>query len=471
MTGGSDPKRACQRFTWPNRFFPYQLDGIGAIISHDHLLLADDMGLGKTIQMIAALRIMLASGTIHDVLVLVPASLMLQWRKELRLWAPEIRVSTVHGSPVERNWQWRVPASIFLTSYHSFAQDFSGRKRSLMSERVWDAVVLDEAQKIKNADTVISCKCKQILRKRAYALTGTPLENKINDLISILNFLQAKLENPNGSDQTNDSPSIRAIHDRVQLRRKKMDVLPQLPPKMVHDIHLELTGMQERAYIRAETEGIMALRNRPKILITHILALILRLKQICNACPETGRSAKFSDLMNRLSQIVSAGHRAIVFSQFTDDVFGCYALADVLKHFNPLVFTGGQSIQQRADVIRRFKDQRDHEVLILSLRAGGLGLNLQDASYVFHMDRWWNPAVESQAEDRAHRLGQTVPVNVYRYITSNTIEERIDLIIQKKRHLFREIVDDVSIDLSGLFSRAELLSILGLEDPEKPGRA
>lgn len=456
-------------FRWPFTFFPYQLEGIRAILSHDCLLLADDMGLGKTIQMIAALRIMYRQDKLESVLIIVPASLVRQWQQALRQWAPEMRLSTVYGPSNDRTWQWRVPAQFFLTSYETFRQDFSGRRHSVLSSRVWDAVVLDEAQKIKNRETVISEKCKLIKRKRAYALTGTPLENNVDDLYSILQFLSLDPEvvqarHSEGESVKTYRPRVTAVHDQVQLRRKKIEVLPQLPPKIVHDVPLDLLQQQRNAYIHAEKEGLMKLRNQRIIRITHVFALIMRLKQICNACPESGVSAKFFDLKQRMRQLRETGHRAIVFSQFTDADFGCHAIAVALKRFNPLVFTGAQSASQKTETIKRFKTNKDHGVLILSLRAGGLGLNLQDASYIFHIDRWWNPAVETQAEDRSHRLGQTVPVNVYRYLIADSIEQRINEILQEKRLLFKRVVDDVSLDLKKVLTRKDLLKVIGLDD-------
>ncbi len=448
---------------WPGQFFPFQIDGIAAIVTQRVLLLADDMGLGKTVQMIAALRIMLERRMIANALIIVPSGLVRQWQRELRLWAPGHRVSTVNGPPMERVWQWRVPASLFLTGYETFRQDFSGNRRTVMSNREWDVVVLDEAQKIKNRDTDISFRCMQIYRQRAYALTGTPLENHIDELHTILNFL-APLTPPTSANAAAQPPRITAVHERVQLRRKKQDVLKQLPPKSTHDVFLELTTRQKRSYVTAEKDGLMRLRNQTVIPITHILALIMRLKQICNACPETGHSAKFRDLEDRVGQLTANGHRAIIFSQFCDDHFGCHAIAKVLKKYNPLVYTGACSASAKDEIVRRFKTMHEHGVLILSLRAGGLGLNLQDADYVFHVDRWWNPAVENQAEDRSHRMGQTMPVHVYRYLIADSIEERINDILCEKRELFRSIVDDVSLDMRKVFNRKELLKLIGLEE-------
>jgi SNF2 family DNA or RNA helicase len=196
-----------------------------------------------------------------------------------------------------------------------------------------------------------------------------------------------------------------------------------------------------------------------------VLELIIRLKQICNADPLTGASAKLDDIAGRLAVLVAQGHRALVFSQFTGGDFGVGRAARHLRGFNPLVYVGGMSARERDAVIQEFRANRRHQVLILSLRAGGFGLNLQDASYVFHLDRWWNPATERQAEDRTHRIGQTVPVTVFRYTALNTIEERIEQVLAQRQKLFDEVVDDVSVDLSSALSAEELFGLFGLNPP------
>ena len=161
--------------------------------------------------------------------------------------------------------------------------------------------------------------------------------------------------------------------------------------------------------------------------------------------------------------LADQGHKALVFSQYTSDTAGVAAAASYLRDFNPLVITGDVPLPDRPAIIERFKNNEEHQALIISLRAGGLGLNLQEASYVFHLDRWWNPAVERQAEDRSHRMGQTAKVNVIKYSCTDTIEERIDAILARKQDLFDRLVDDVSMDLSSRLSREELFGLFGLE--------
>jgi len=450
---------------WPGTLFEYQIEGVKTLLARDALLLADDMGLGKTIQAIGALRILFLQRRIESCLLIVPASLVGQWRKEIHYWSPELRISTIRGTTAERTWQWSTPAHIYLTSYETFRSDCTDHVQSPPRRRVWDVVILDEAQKIKNRDVEISRKCKLLLRMRAWALTGTPLENREDDLASILEFV-SPLKEGELPPRLKPGIELKQIHNSLQLRRKKQDVLPQLPPKIVSEISLSMNSTQREYYDRAEKEGIIQLKESGEsIRIENILELIMKLKQICNFCPIDGVSTKFDDVLERLNIITAEGYRALIFSQFTDSQYGANAIASRLESFNPLLYTGDYSPIQRDSIIKTFKENRDHKVLILSLRAGGQGLNLQDASYVFHFDRWWNPAVEHQAEARSHRLGQTVPVHVYKYIIEDTIEERIEKLLKEKQLLFDELVDSVSIDLKSKLSSEEIFGLFGLTPP------
>jgi SNF2 family DNA or RNA helicase len=452
---------------WPAPLFGYQLDGVRALLARDALLLADDLGLGKTVQAIAALRVLLLQHQIEASLIVVPAGLVDQWRQALRQWAPELRFSTVRGSAQDRAWQWLTPAHVYLTSYDTLREDLSAdNPQAPPRRRTWDVVVIDEAQRIKNRETRTSRACKALLRRRAWALTGTPLENSVDELASVLEFVMPH-HGPGGGERLFPGPDLLARHQTLQLRRRKGDVLPHLPPKINAQLVVVLGPSQRAAYERAERDGVYQLREQgERVRIENVLALITRLKQICNFDPASGQSAKLADLRERLLTLRSEGHRALVFSQFTDVTFGARALAEQLPDFHPILYTGDVVPAQRDALVQAFKQDPARQIMILSLRAGGLGLNLQDASYVFHFDRWWNPAVERQAEDRSHRLGQTYPVHVYAYVCADTIEERIASLLQRKQLLFDELIDGVSLDLSTVLTSDELFGLFGLAAAE-----
>ncbi len=446
---------------WPGELMPFQRDGVEALVTMENLLLSDDMGLGKTVQAIAALRILKARGDLSSALVVAPAGVLDQWRREIERWAPDLSAIIMRGSPDDRIWQWRARKDVHLVSYDVLRMD-AGVLRDLGPvRRSWDAVVLDEAQKIKNRNPT-SAAAKDLQRVRSWALTGTPLENDLDELASIMEFVDHDASR--GEVRLRADASLLERHRELQLRRRKADVLGDLPAKLESKLRIPLEPQQRKSYDQAEHEGVVYLRSLGRdVTITHVLELITRLKQICNADPRTGASSKLGDIHDRLSKLSAQGHKALIFSQYAGDTAGVAAAAHHLKDFHPLCLTGATPPGERMDLIETFKQNGRHKALIISLRAGGVGLNLQEASYVFHLDRWWNPAVERQAEDRSHRMGQTVKVNVIKYTCENTIEERIDSILERKQALFDELIDDVSLDLATRLSREELMGLFGLD--------
>ena len=350
---------------WSRPLFPYQRIGIRALAENPELLLADEMGLGKTIQAIGALRCLFASGEVCAALVVAPAGLVLQWRRELKEWAPELRMFTVVGAAAARPFMWRAEAHVFIASYETVRADLGP---GALLRREWDIVVIDEAQRIKNPESEIARAVKRLPRRRSWALSGTPLENRLDDLISILDFVA-----PGRFDPGAFARGLRRLLGEVQLRRRKADVLLDLPPKLSVEVPIYLEDRQRAAYERAEREGIVRLAALGvELRISHVLELILRLKQICNFCPETGASAKLADLRERVAQVVANGERALIFSQFSSETFGVKRLDDELAQYQPLVISGDLTPEERAEVVSRFERDRSHKLLLLSLRAGGM---------------------------------------------------------------------------------------------------
>jgi len=257
----------------------------------------------------------------------------------------------------------------------------------------------------------------------------------------------------------------RTIGDYV-LRRTKEQVLKDLPPKLIHDESLELTPEQRESYRMAEEEGVLRLTELGQsITIRHVFELVLRLKQICNFDPAGGASSKFERLDADLEEIAESGRKAIVFSQWVGSL---RRLADRLERFGPLEYHGGVPHGRRDAVIERFRNDPSRHILLMSYGTGSVGLNLQFVNYVFLFDRWWNPAVEDQAIDRAHRIGVDGPVNVTRFLMLDTIEERIDRILQEKRELFDAIFSGTEGRRRLGLTQEEIFGLFQLKCPAGP---
>ena len=247
------------------------------------------------------------------------------------------------------------------------------------------------------------------------------------------------------------------------LRRRKKDALPDLPEKVHEEIWLDLKEKQREHYDLAERKGVINLNELgDRVTVQHVLALITKLKQICNLDPVSKEGCKLEYLEEQLEELTEVGDKALVYSQYP-----MKTLAQIearLSRFNPLLYHGTLPGKVRDKIVEDFQEKDDHQVLLMSVKAGGLGLTLTRANYVFHFDRWWNPATATQAEDRTHRIGQTKTVFVISLFTVGTIEERIQQILERKRHLFDEIVDDLSMtDLKKVMTEEELFGLFNLK--------
>jgi SNF2 family DNA or RNA helicase len=411
--------------------FPYQLEGIAFLMPRHAALLADEMGLGKTAQAILSLRLLFHQGQIRQALLICPKPLMHNWARELKLWAPDLPFETFGGDAEQRRATWFVSnCPLKLINYETLTRDAD----HAADPRVYfDAVVLDEAQRIKNKDSKTAQTVRSIRRGRSWALSGTPVENSPDDLVNLFAFLDPDRIPP-------DTPPKRLpqyTSDCI-LRRTKDLVQSDMPPKTYRDLEVDLTPAQRQAYSLAEEEGVIHLNELGEtISVQHVFQLVMRLKQICNFDPRTGESAKLEQLLTDMEEVAASGRKAIVFSQWVEPL---EILAKALEPYGPLQYHGRIPQAERTPILDRFKADPDRHVLLMSYGTGSVGLNLQFTNYVFLFDRWWNPAIEDQAINRAHRIGQKHPVTVTRFLAGDTIEQRIAMILDAKRKVFNDLL-------------------------------
>ena len=411
--------------------YPYQIHGIAFLMPRDAALLADEMGLGKTIQVILALRLLFHAGIIRRALVVCPKPLVVNWTRELRTWAADLPFEIIGGDTDTRRAAWRVSnCPLKLVNYELLTRDAD----EVADERVrFDVVVLDEAQRIKSRDSKTARAARGLNRTRSWAMTGTPVENRIDDLINIFEFVD-----PGRIPPETPAKLLPELTRDCILRRTKEQAAPDMPPRVYRDAYPELTPEQREAYTLAEKEGVVHLNALgTTITVQHVFELVMRLKQICNFDPLTGRSAKLEQLQSDVAEVAESGRKAIVFSQWVEPL---ETIAEALREFGPLLYHGKVPHKERQPILDLFKRDPKKHVLLMSYGTGSVGLNLQFTNYVFLFDRWWNPAVEDQAINRAHRLGQKEPVFITRFVTPQTIEGRIAEVLEKKRELFNELI-------------------------------
>ena len=423
-------------------------------------ILADDMGLGKTLQTIAFLSSQVQADT--SVLILAPSGLIYNWADEFQKFAPDLDVAVVHGLKSHRESILAENHQIYVTSYATFRQD-----SEIYRDLSFDFLFLDEAQVMKNAQTKIAQSLRRFVVPSVFALSGTPIENHLGELWSIFQIVLPGLLPAKKEFMKLSIERVAQFIKPFVMRRKKEEVLTELPDliEVVYKNELEdqqkaiylaqLQQMQERLGQVSDSEFQ---RNR-----VEILTGLMRLRQICDTPAlfmedYQGESGKLDSLRDLLVQIAEAGHRVLIFSQFR-------GMLDRIEQELPdlgltsFKITGSTPSQERQEMTKAF-NQGERDVFLISLKAGGVGLNLTGADTVILVDLWWNPAVESQAIGRAHRMGQEQAVEVYRLVTRGTIEEKIQELQEKKKNLVSEILDGT--ESRGSLSLAEIREILGI---------
>ncbi|MCY9027169.1 DEAD/DEAH box helicase, partial [Priestia megaterium] len=438
-------------FKWFKSLAHYSLGGV----------LADDMGLGKTLQSIAYI---LSEKELDEdssaFLIVVPASLIYNWRNELEKFAPNLTVQTITGTPSEREEKLKRTADVWITSYPTLRQDID-----LYQHLHFHALILDEAQSIKNHTTKTAVAVRTISAKKRFALSGTPIENSLDELWSIFQTILPGLFPGLRQFKNMSSEQVSRIVRPFLLRRVKKDVLKELPDK-IETTHLsELTKEQKELYVgyleqlKSSLAGEDFNKNRMKI-----LAGLTRLRQIC--CHPSlfvenyeGDSSKLEQLLEITRNAIANGKRLLIFSQFTSML---HIIREELQKENLSYFylDGQTPSKERVEMADRFNNGKQ-DIFLISLKAGGTGLNLTGADTVILYDLWWNPAIEEQAAGRAHRIGQKNVVQVIKLISQGTIEEKIYGLQQKKKELIEQVIQPGETMLSSL-TEEELRELLSM---------
>ena len=462
---------------------PYQRNGYTWLNYMDELgfgaCLADDMGLGKTVQVLAYLEKLRRKDAGAKVLLIVPASLLDNWQKEAEKFAPEMDLMILHGktAPALEEQLKQEQAFLTITTYGMAA------RMELLQQTSWDCLILDEAQAIKNPTTKQTRAVKKIPARMRIAMTGTPIENDLTNLWSLFDFLNKGLlgsstefrdycrkldANPEGYQK------LKAMVSPFMLRRVKTDkkIIADLPEKVESIDYVSLSKKQVVLYRKAvadmqkkveDSEGI----ERKGI----VLSTITKLKQICNHPDQyLGQteyaekdSGKLAMLREICSTIYEKRERVIVFTQFKE-ITEC--LAEFLEGVfgtKGYVLHGGTPVKQRGKIVEAFQGEKYVPFLVISVKAGGTGLNLTKANHVIHFDRWWNPAVENQATDRAFRIGQKKNVIVHKLVCKGTVEEKIDAMIQSKTELAENVIGSGTENWITELSNEELMNMLRLD--------
>lgn len=445
---------------------PYQVKGVSWLTFLNQFglgaCLADDMGLGKTIQVIALLLYERnnGNGNVGPTLVVCPMSVVGNWYKEVERFAPSLKVMVHHGAErLTRSFKKEAQEYDMVITTYALAY----RDERYISEVEWERIILDEAQNIKNPAAKQTQAIKRLSAQHKVALTGTPVENRLSELWSIMDFLNKGYLGSQKGFKTKFSTPIERRHDAERaetlkvliqpfvLRRLKTDksIIKDLPEKVEMKVFCHLTKEQATLYEAVVQEMLDQIEESEGIQRKGlVLSTLMKLKQVCNhpaqflhdksAIPD--RSGKLTRLKEMLEEALSEGDKALIFTQFREMGGMLHAYLQGELDCETLFLHGGTRKKKRDTMIERFQSERGPPLFVLSLKAGGLGLNLTQANHVFHFDRWWNPAVENQATDRAFRIGQEKNVFVHKFVCIGTLEERIDQLIEQKKELADRIV-------------------------------
>ncbi len=462
---------------------PYQSKGVHWLWMLYHLklggCLADDMGLGKTIQVLSLLLAIKESSSENKPhLLVVPASLLGNWQREAERFAPSLKIAIAHSSVKSDGF---AGVDLVITTY-AFVHRWEH-----LREMQWDLVILDEAQAIKNPSSRQAQAVKNLKSQVRLALTGTPVENRLGDLWSLFDFVSpglmgsskefssfAKKAGKERADQTRFITAIRKLTQPYILRRLKSDksIISDLPDKTEMKTYCSLTKEQIQLYQGEVGDLIKKLETTDRMQRRGlILSSLMRLKQICNHPAQAQGFGEYkeesSGKMIRLAEICETiaekQERVLIFTQFTEIIPALHSFLTKIFGREGLILHGGTPIGKRTALVETFQQNQGPPFFILSLKAGGTGLTLTKATHVIHFDRWWNPAVENQATDRAYRIGQKHPVLVHQFICQGTVEEKIDALIDSKKNLSKELLENTGDILLTELSNEQVVQMVSLD--------
>lgn len=435
----------------------YQVTGVNYLLSLSEMnfggILADEMGLGKTIQVITFLLYKENNRS----LVVTPTSLIYNWKEELEKFAPSLNVGVIHGSKSARNkiLDNKDDYDVLLTTYGTIKNDIEFYKNE-----IFDYCIIDEAQNIKNPKSQNTKIIKEINAKVKFALTGTPIENSLIELWSIFDFImpgylfdEKKFKKKFVNRSEKEIDELKSLINPFILRRLKRDVITELPEKIEKKYYVPMTSEQKLAYKNYMKEVKLKLKTGEDDNIT-IFSYLTRLRQICQDPilvnkDYTGDSGKLNVALEIIEEVIEDNKKMLVFSQFTSVLKKIEEELNIRKIRNKYL-DGSTSAKERIKLVSEFNESKEPEIFLISLKAGGTGLNLTSAKFVMHMDPWWNPAIEDQATDRAHRIGQKNIVEVIKLIAKDTIEEKIIQLQEDKREIINSVMSDDSLNINNI---------------------
>lgn len=465
----------------------YQTTGVKWLYNLDKTgfggILADEMGLGKTLQTIYYIKEILKEDKDAKFLIVVPTSLVYNWEHEFKMYAKDIKTTLLVGTKSKRSKAFNSKSNVFITTYGLVRED-----EEFYKDKEYHAIIIDEAQNIKNPLAMSTRAIKKINSKVKFALTGTPLENSTIELWSIFDFImpgylstQKKFNSKYKINDFNDKTNnlISGLSNQITpfiLRRLKKDVIKELPSKLENNIYIDLSDEQKKIYVteldkvNKEIEKLMEDGNMSKVRFL-LLPLLTKLRQIC-IDPKivyedyNGNSNKIDRFLSIVDESIKNGHKILVFTSFKSAL---KIAKDELKKIgiDSYVIEGNVSAKERMDRVNSFNNDKDSpKVFLIMLKAGGTGLNLTSADIVIHLDLWWNPQAENQATDRAHRIGQKNVVNVIRLVSKGTIEEKVLELQEKKKELSDKLLDASSKDKNILstLSEKDIKNLLSYEN-------